>query len=532
MFLDEARLTAKLLHQNVVQVLDIGLDAGTYFFTMEFIEGDDLRQINRLRRQMRLRLPVGNALSIVIGAARGLHHAHEAVDEQGNPLNIVHRDVSCSNIVVSRDGCTKVIDFGVAQASGKESVTQAGMFKGKVGYMSPEQCRGGTIDRRADIYGLGVLLYELTTGSRLFGKSNDFSTLQRTIDGDIELPTQRCVGFPRALESIIIRCLAWDPVHRFSTAQELAENLDEYAKKNSLDCSELGLAKFMEELYFQREKLGQVGDVDPLQLRASSVSDLPLATPPSTRVISRKQTVTASAARKMRTGSPRLDTWIADELDSLQSKKKSAARKRGKKPAPEITPFKAITASSEARARKTRFARIALGAAALTFGLWMGVRGYKIGTANATLSDLPNGEDILSEVVVLPASLLAAPEDLAGPALDDSRAETASEGRKELSLDRTREKAAQSNSTKHSGKVASKKKKPRRNSSQRRGQKRLALDPVNKNLESEESAPLKVHPQEDSETKTPIEKNETPLPQIRPQERRASWDPHSATPPN
>src|SRR5262245_42270613 len=170
MFLDEARLAATLHHPNIVQVYDIGRDEEHgYFFSMERVHGHDLGRVLAAAADRKRGLALEHALSIVAGLAAGLHYAHE----QG----IVHRDVSPSNVLVTYDGCVKVVDFGVAKAMANRSKTRDGAIKGKVSYMSPEQWRGLTVDRRSDVFALGILLFELTTGKRLFKGDNDFAVL-------------------------------------------------------------------------------------------------------------------------------------------------------------------------------------------------------------------------------------------------------------------------------------------------------------------------------------------------------------------
>jgi len=157
MFLDEARLASLLNHPNVAQVYDIGKLADAYFFTMEYVHGETVRAVLQRTRSLGREVPLGSVLTVIAGAAAGLHHAHERLDLDGQPLNIVHRDVSPSNLMVSYEGCVKLIDFGVAKATDRIQETRAGTVKGKISYLSPEQCRGGSVDRRTDLYALGIV---------------------------------------------------------------------------------------------------------------------------------------------------------------------------------------------------------------------------------------------------------------------------------------------------------------------------------------------------------------------------------------
>ncbi len=167
MLLSEARLAASLHHPNIVQVYDVGEDQGDYFFTMEYVQGRDLRRLLRAANRRGVWMPIEHLINVMIHAAAGLHYAHERDAPDGTILGIVHRDISPSNIIVSFDGTVKVVDFGIAKAATSRESTQGGRM-GKVPYMSPEQCRGEAVDRRSDIFSLGIILWELSLGRRLF----------------------------------------------------------------------------------------------------------------------------------------------------------------------------------------------------------------------------------------------------------------------------------------------------------------------------------------------------------------------------
>ncbi len=168
MLLDEARIAATLHHSNIVQVFDIGEADGEYFIAMEYLHGRDVAAVARVLRQRGLRLAEDQALSIVLGICAGLHYAHERADDAGRPLGIVHRDVSPTNAIVTYDGGVKLVDFGLVKAEGRATESRSGSLKGKLAYMSPEQCRARPLDRRSDIYSLSIMLWELTTGQRLY----------------------------------------------------------------------------------------------------------------------------------------------------------------------------------------------------------------------------------------------------------------------------------------------------------------------------------------------------------------------------
>jgi eukaryotic-like serine/threonine-protein kinase len=186
---------------------------------------------------------------IISGAAAGLHHAHERRGKNGQPLQIVHRDVSPANIMVGYDGSVKVLDFGIAKAEERATKTIGGTIKGKYGYMSPEQCKGKTIDRRSDIFALGIVLYELATLRRAFKGNDDFETMKRIVAGDLVLPSTLVPGFPRELEAIILTALASDPGARFQTAQELIEALDAFTVRAKLTGSNTAMGRFMVQLF-------------------------------------------------------------------------------------------------------------------------------------------------------------------------------------------------------------------------------------------------------------------------------------------
>jgi serine/threonine protein kinase len=168
MFIDEAKLAAMLTHQNIVQIYDLGSMEGAYFIAMEYIHGKDLRVLSNKSKEKELPLPLGYALYITSRICSGLDYSHNLKDFQGNPLKLIHRDISPQNILVTYEGEVKIVDFGIAKAARKSVDTREGLIKGKVAYMSPEQAAGKTIDHRSDIFSAGILLYEMITGVRMF----------------------------------------------------------------------------------------------------------------------------------------------------------------------------------------------------------------------------------------------------------------------------------------------------------------------------------------------------------------------------
>jgi serine/threonine protein kinase len=250
MFLDEARVAASLHHQNVVQVFDIGEANGEYFFAMEYIHGEDLRTMLSAVSKSKQHMPLGHAIAIISAAASGLHYAHERRSNDKKAMHIVHRDVSPSNIIIGYDGAVKVLDFGIAKAAMRQVETRSGSLKGKVSYMSPEQCKGETtIDRRSDVYSLGVVLYELATTTRLFKGDSDYLMMDAIVNGKVPLPRVKRPDLPNELSSIIMRALSVDPARRYQTAEDMRVALDQFAIKANLTSAGSALATYVHKLF-------------------------------------------------------------------------------------------------------------------------------------------------------------------------------------------------------------------------------------------------------------------------------------------
>ncbi|HMG24961.1 MAG TPA: protein kinase, partial [Kofleriaceae bacterium] len=224
---------------------------GEYFFAMEYVHGEDVRKILSCAARQRTHVPLGYAVAIVSAAAAGLNYAHERRGADKQPLNIVHRDVSPSNILVGYDGSIKVVDFGVASASMHQE-TRSGSLKGKLSYMSPEQCRGAAVDRRSDVYALGVVLYELATTTRMIKGENDYLVMEQIVQGRIQPPQLRRPGLPSELTDIIMRALAADRDRRYSSADELRLALDQFAGSAALTASTSAIAMYMRQQFGQR----------------------------------------------------------------------------------------------------------------------------------------------------------------------------------------------------------------------------------------------------------------------------------------
>jgi len=254
MLLHEARIAATLSHPNVVQIFDVGFHEGTYYIAMEHIHGEDLRGIVRqMKRRGMTDFPLEHALGIISGVCAGLDYAHDRRALDNTPLNIVHRDISPQNILVTFEGDVKVVDFGIAKSGtsvGED--TKSGRLKGKVPYMSPEQARGEEIDWRSDIFSTGIVLFELTTGKRLFKGANELETLRLICDRDYPYPSQVRPGYPARLESIVMRALAKDRQQRYQRARDMQADLEAYIRDERIAVSNLEMSRWMQTLFADR----------------------------------------------------------------------------------------------------------------------------------------------------------------------------------------------------------------------------------------------------------------------------------------
>jgi serine/threonine-protein kinase len=253
MFVDEARLCARISHPNVAQVIELGTVGSSHFIAMEYVEGESLSALLR-----RTRPPLTHCARIVASAAAGLHAAHQLKDPQGRPLNVVHRDVSPQNILISYDGAVKLVDFGVARARTNLHTTTAGQVKGKFAYMAPEQISTDPhVDRRTDVFALGVVLYEITTAHRLFKGQNDAATVAKVQKLEIPFPSLVLPDYPPALENIVMKALERNPDDRFQTADELEDALEDYLVTTGTHVTRRQIGQMMRETFAERIKLKQ-----------------------------------------------------------------------------------------------------------------------------------------------------------------------------------------------------------------------------------------------------------------------------------
>jgi serine/threonine protein kinase len=252
MFFDEARLTARLNHPNIVQIFELGEAEGSHYLAMEYVAGEDLRRVDREARSQGKAFPLGAICRIISDAAAGLDYAHKAHDGQGNPLNLIHRDVSPQNVLVGFDGGVKLIDFGVAKAAGRMQHTATGILKGKYAYMSPEQVDGLPIDHRSDIFALGVVFWEVLAGKRLFKGDSDVVTMRLVRECKVDPPSTINSAVPPALDPIVQLALARDPARRYPDAAAFRMAIEDFIVAERLSASSAHLVTFLRDIYAER----------------------------------------------------------------------------------------------------------------------------------------------------------------------------------------------------------------------------------------------------------------------------------------
>lgn len=320
MFLDEARIAASLDHPNVVRVEDIGQIDGHYFLAMEYIHGEDIRGIYNKAYRLQRSLPLSHSIQVIADAARGLAHAHRATDVAGRPLDLVHRDVSPQNILVTYDGSAKVVDFGIAKAAGKVAQTKAGVLKGKYSYMSPEQAMGEAIDHRTDLFALGIILFETTTGTRLFKRGSELATLQAIIKCEVTSPSSALPGYPAELERIVLRALARDPDARYQDGEVFAEDLERFLATSGLGGSRAAIAAFMGDLFADElaaaEASGEPVVAEPVRAKEEMLD-------PSARPAPKARVETELAPRRRRRDDEPMPGFAddAEDLDATRSER-------------------------------------------------------------------------------------------------------------------------------------------------------------------------------------------------------------------
>lgn len=297
MFLDEARLSMQLNHANIVQILDLGKVGETYFMSMELIDGANLRKLIQRSIDLNRPFPINVACFIAMEMAKGLAYAHEKSDAHGHSLGIVHRDVSPPNVLISRQGEVKITDFGLAKAKSNVSVSDQDVVKGKFAYLSPEVVDGKEPDARADIYAVGIILWEMLCGRRLFVAKNDMETVELVRKGDVPKAGGLRPEIDEDLDKLLQRALAKNIKRRFQSCREVEQDLAGYLAKRGLRATAADLALFVRELLdetqsqealdvgrllrHEMDELGLVGQLDltvgqvplkPSDLKSKSVS--------------------------------------------------------------------------------------------------------------------------------------------------------------------------------------------------------------------------------------------------------------------
>ncbi|HVP62863.1 MAG TPA: protein kinase [Myxococcaceae bacterium] len=303
MFQDEAKISVQLTHANICQIYELNRIGPSLYIAMEYVPGKDLRSIFERARKKGEPPPVPLVCYVIGKLCEGLDYAHRKKDQHGRDLNVVHRDVSPQNILISFEGEVKVIDFGIAKAAGKVTKTQAGILKGKFGYMSPEQIRGLPLDRRSDVFAIGVCLYELLTGERLFVGESDFQVLEKVRKAEVLPPSTYNRKIPEALERIVLKALAKDPSDRFQYASELADELQRFLITSDSIFSRKDLMQYMkstfaEEVERERARVAEYADIKapegmlgeggpgvPVLSRPSGPILAAVPTPPSTPAV-------------------------------------------------------------------------------------------------------------------------------------------------------------------------------------------------------------------------------------------------------
>lgn len=315
MFIDEASLTSKLQHPNIVQIYDFDVTDRQYYIAMEYIAGEDLSNIMKQGVDKGRPLSVAQCVWIVIELGKGLHYAHTK-EHKGRPLNIIHRDVTPHNAMVSYEGEVKLMDFGIAKAAERSTKTQAGMVKGKVAYMSPEQARGKPLDPRSDLFALATMLWEMLTQRRLFLRSSDFETLTAILKEEAEPASKHRKGIDQELDDIISTALEKDREHRQASVEVFARELTRWYYKNVTDPEAESLRGWMRSLYADK-------------LPAGAAQDLP--------------TVKAESAQKPAPDGNRRPTGRVEA--AMQAKKAESAPSASRANTPEKPPAKTFEAS-------------------------------------------------------------------------------------------------------------------------------------------------------------------------------------------
>lgn len=331
MFIDEAKLASRLAHPNIVQICELGRIRGQLYIAMDLVVGHDLRRVIKRVSKRGEQLPLKVAAYVVARAAEGLDFAHRQTTPDGRALGLVHRDVSPQNILISYDGDVKVVDFGIAKAEERATKTSAGVLKGKLSYMSPEQATGRSIDRRADIFSLGTVLYEAIAGKKLFEGESDLSILDKVRRVDIAPMQQLLPSVPTAVHDILRRALALDPAERFDSASDMAEAIEPLLidDRSIFGAKQVGM--WMHALY--ADELQSVAEQMKRYL-AVTEEDLGESTTPRKRVLSGEVFASEIAEPPVAPD----DEWLNGKTIEVSAAESDVAAQRVERSQPRIAP--------------------------------------------------------------------------------------------------------------------------------------------------------------------------------------------------
>ncbi|MFZ5889571.1 MAG: serine/threonine protein kinase [Myxococcota bacterium] len=252
MFLDEARLSAHLSHSNCVQVFDIGVGDNTFFIVMEYVDGSDLKGVIEHRRKLGQPFPIEEACLVCVRICEGLSYAHELIDSRGQSMHIVHRDMSPPNVLITRHGEVKIVDFGLAKANSQLEKSEPGIIKGKFSYLSPEAAQGLPVDAKTDIFAVGIILWELLAGRRLFLGETDLETVRMVQQARVPSVRQFNPRVSAELESVLLKSLAGDPAQRYQTARDFGKDLNRILFHQNRDVSSFDIAQLVLPIWRER----------------------------------------------------------------------------------------------------------------------------------------------------------------------------------------------------------------------------------------------------------------------------------------
>ncbi|MBU1219684.1 protein kinase [Myxococcota bacterium] len=348
MFRDEAMISVQLTHPNIAQITDLNKVDDVYYIAMEYVHGKDVRTIFERCRAERAPMSIAQACFIVMKVCEALDYAHNKKDDRGKEIGIVHRDISPQNVLISYEGDVKVIDFGIAKAAGKASKTQAGILKGKFGYMSPEQVRGNVLDRRSDIFSLGIVLYELLTNERLFIGESDFSTLEKVRNVEILPPSTYNRKIPEQLESIILRALAKEVEDRYQNGVDFHDELQAFMYTSGEFYSRKDLSTWMKKT-FSREIMEEQTKLDEY---SKFKPDMNTLKPEPHFSMLDDPTFTPSISMTQPAESDEEEWWEDDEVETALYDKPDQKPSRGQRkprpaPAPDVTERPEIKAPAQ-----------------------------------------------------------------------------------------------------------------------------------------------------------------------------------------